>query len=342
MRLIAVFMVAVLTISAFGQSCERTIPVSLAFPGFSIQGLTVTDFQATLNDQNINVVKAKPIRQSRLLILLLADYKSRITYKKDFERAVAGLSAIQAIPQNVSIAYGVYAKNIVFSDRFTADPQELRQSLAALVSQAESDAVGREVPDHDCLLNPVLDFLGTPQPGDALVRIVGNGLLLPMETSENGSVIPSIDGSLAENGLGGLTYCAAGHKKNDRFNLQYVKKFFADNSLREFQLYFSHNQATYKASSRPSLHMKWEKLEPILLNGATDGYLVTVTVPDDASDKKAHWHLEPKNAVKTRPGQPTNVFVLAYPDLLLCSPAKDGSLRFVIADRMPFFSMQVK
>jgi hypothetical protein len=48
MRLIAAFMVAVLSVSAFGQSCERTVPVSSAIPGYSIQGLTVTDFQATL------------------------------------------------------------------------------------------------------------------------------------------------------------------------------------------------------------------------------------------------------------------------------------------------------
>ncbi|HEY2390464.1 MAG TPA: hypothetical protein VGK22_04770 [Candidatus Angelobacter sp.] len=45
-----------------------------------------------MNGQNINVVKAESIHQSRLLILLLVDYTSRITNKKDFERAVTGLS----------------------------------------------------------------------------------------------------------------------------------------------------------------------------------------------------------------------------------------------------------
>jgi hypothetical protein len=337
MRCLAAFMVFTLTISAFGQSCERTVPVSLAFPGYSIQGLALTDFQATLNDQNINVVKAEPLRQSRLLILLLADYTSRITHKKDFERAVAGLSAIQAIPKNVSIAYGVYAKKIVFSDRFTSDPQELRQSLAALVSQAESDDLGREVPDHDCLLNPVLDFLGTPQPGDALVRIVGNGSLL-----RYGPVDFDIRSSLAENGLGGLTYCVAGHKKDDDFNLQFVRKYFAENALREFQLHFYEKEATYRSSFTPALSMKWEKVESILLNDLVDGYLVTVAVPDITLDKNARWHLGRKNEVKRRPGQPVTTGIFAYPDLLLCNPAKDGSLRYASTGRLPFVGMEVK
>jgi hypothetical protein len=337
MRCIATFMVIIFTVSALGQSCERTVPVSSPIPGYNIHGLTVTDFQATLNDQNIHVVKAEPIRQSRLLILLLADYTSRLTNKKDFERAVTGLSAIQAIPKNVSIAYGVYAKKIAFSDRFTSDPQELRQSLAALVSQAESDALGREVPDYDCLLNPVLDFLGTPQPGDALVRIVGNGRLLFY-----GPVNLNITDSLAEHGLGGLTYCAAGRKKDDRFNSQFVRKYFAENALREFQLHFSNKEATYRSGFRPALSMRWEKIESILLNDAVDEYLVTVAVPDIAVDKNARWQLRRSNEVKTPPGQPAAMVIFAYPDLLLCNPAKDGSLRYASAGKPPFFSMEVK
>jgi hypothetical protein len=53
MRLVALFMVFVVTVGAFGQSCERTIPVEL-----DRLGLEAKDFAATLNRQNLKIVKS--------------------------------------------------------------------------------------------------------------------------------------------------------------------------------------------------------------------------------------------------------------------------------------------
>jgi hypothetical protein len=85
-----------------------------------------------------------------------------------------------------------------------------------------------------------------------------------------------------------------------------------------------------------------EKVESILLNDAVDGYLVTVAVPDTALNKNPRWHLGRKNEPKRRPGQPITTGIFAYPELLLCNPAKDGSLRYAYTGKLPFYGMQVK
>jgi hypothetical protein len=305
MRLVALFMVFVVAAGSFGQSCERTLPVAVGLPGSAPQRFEAKDFAAAVNRQDIPVTKVEPIRQIRLLILLPADYLARIKEKKDFQYQIARLSEIDGIPENVSIAYGVYAEKIAFSEHFTSDAQELRSSLRTLVSKAESGALGRESPLFDCLMNPVFDFLGTPQPGDTLVRF----------------------GS-------GPTFCAPGHKKDDwDFNLGIVARYFSENSLQEFSLHSYGEKWSYSWGAARVVKSTWQEVEDFLLTGITKGYMVTVAVPESLKNGKGTWTMTLSADARAHFGfPPKGKILMAFPNLLLCGTDKNGAPQFASQD----------
>jgi hypothetical protein len=329
MRLVALFMVFVVAVGAFGQSCERTLPVTIGLPGMSLPGLEAKDFDATLNREHIQVVKVEPIRQSRVLILIAADYLSRIRDKKDFQRTLARLSAIDPIPENVSIAYGMYAKTIAFSDHFTSDARELRASLDTLASKAESGVLGKEWDYNNCLLGPALDFLGAPQSGDTLVYMGG-----------------------------WVSYCAPGHekyKKDDRMiNHLAETRYFLENGIRSFSVssycadwgpssYYSCEAGLHKNSfggygaylssskaSKKDEEANWQAVKGYFL---TRGDLVTLAVPEKARDGEI-WHLSIGANYLSRLGFPpvNKGLLMTYPSLLLCTSDKNGDPNIGQAD----------
>lgn len=328
--ILSIFLVINFTISAFGQSCERTIPVTIGFPGTSLPGLEAKDFDATLNREPIQVVKVEPIRQSRVLILIAADYLSRKRDKKDFQKNMARLSSIDPIPENVSIAYGVYAKQIAFSDHFTSDARELRASLDSLVNKAESGALGKEWDYNNCLLGPALDFLGAPHPGDTLVQMGG-----------------------------WVSYCSPGHEKyrNDdrRINHLAETRYLLENGIRLFAVYsycsdwgpppdicggagLQRNSFggyyAYLSSSRASKkdeENNWQSVKGYFL---TRGELVTVAVPEKARDKEV-WHLSLDANYLTRlgssPADKGMLMLMVYSNLLLCTSDKNGNPNIAIS-----------
>lgn len=330
MRLVALFMVFIIAVGAFGQSCERTIPVALDQPG-----LEAKDFAATLNKQNLKIVKVEPIQKSRVLILLPVDYLSRVTRNKDYQSIMTRLSEINSIPGNVSVAYGVYDDKMAFSDHFTSDPQELRQSLDSLITRAESGELSENIhgnaPHDRCLGNQVLNFQGNSQPGDVLVEF----------------------------GFGFLSFCDHGkHKDNSPTNYMLSPQAWEvgsqlwfhhvlESGLREFHInvYCEDNGVTcdgagnafnsfgtfttFLRSSRTSkkdVEDNWHAIKNFFLDSATKGYLVTVEVPPSNNDKDETWYLTLGADARNRLGLRQNAQTLiAYPDLLLCSAYKKGT-----------------
>src|SRR6267142_2486076 len=126
--ILPLFAMILAALGADGQTCERTIPVGLAVPGTN-----GADFEATLNRRLLTVVKVEPFHHSRILVLIQADFSHLKAHDKDFRRVVDWLAAIDRIPENAALAYGLYSEKIAFSNRFTSDPQELRSDLNELV-----------------------------------------------------------------------------------------------------------------------------------------------------------------------------------------------------------------
>jgi hypothetical protein len=313
----AIFMAAIGFAGALGQTCERTLTVGLHTPG-----LGAGDFLPTLDRQTLEVTKVEPIRSSRLLILVPASFYNLVTHKKDFQQMIARLSGIDGIPENVSLAYGLYAEKIIFSAHFTSNAQELRSSLDDLVSKANSGALGRVPPNDDCLLGQVFDFFGHPQPGDSVIQLGA-----------------------------GITFCDRG-SHDWVHNDQAAQGSFLGSGLRSFGLTIScegwagdcggpHTNGTGGHSDllnglgndKRQEEVNWQAVKAFWLNGIGKGYLVTVAVPEKAKAGHGTWNLALGGTARTRLGIPAKARLgFDYPDLLLCSPAK-GSPAIATADR---------
>lgn len=329
MRLIAAFMVAVLSVSAFGQSCERTIPVEL-----DRAGLEAKDFAATLNRQNLKIVKVEPIQKSRVLILLPVD-RSFGDDRKDFKLILARLSAIDSIPENVSVAYGVYAEKTAFSDRFTSNPQELRNSLAALLTKAHSGELGKNGPyssPYDiCMGNQVLNFQGSSQPGDVLVEF-GQGMLTFCDPGKHKDNSPGYGPrSYSELLWGTGTRSWTEHVLENGLREFHVNNYCQDwagdcaagAAFNNFGAFTSFLSSTH--TSKKDEEDNWRAIRNFFLDSATKGYLVTVEVPPDNGDRSETWYLTLGTDARNRLGVPqTAKTLMAYPDLLLCSTYTKG------------------
>jgi hypothetical protein len=159
------FVVMVTAAGSLGQTCERTLTVNgwMGMP----PGLGVTDFEAVLDHHKLTITRVEPLASSRVLILILAADK---LLDQPSKHLVQWLEAMNSVPPNITLAYGVYAEKIVFSSRFTSDPQELRSSLAELVTKANSGVLGRR--DAGLyLFHQALDFFQKPQAGDSIVVV---------------------------------------------------------------------------------------------------------------------------------------------------------------------------
>src|SRR5215471_17568701 len=139
MKLLLVFLFLVTAaVNGIAQTCERTLTVggNSGLP----QDLDAADFEASLYHRTLTITKVEPIRQTRLLILVRAIDK---LLQKKSKQLVEQLEAVNAIPEGVTLAYGIYAEKIIFSSRFTSEPEELRTGLEGLVKKANSGVLGR-------------------------------------------------------------------------------------------------------------------------------------------------------------------------------------------------------
>jgi hypothetical protein len=313
--LLSTFLILATTVGVLGQTCERTLTVSFLGPEMA---LTPQDFEATLDRKILQVTKVEPLRSSRILILLAAGDSSRLRDRKDFEKVVTQLSEITDIPENTSLAYGLHAKRISFSKRFTSDAEELRNSLEELVRQAQSGALGRGLaPDQDCLLGPALDFFGQSQPGDSIVEIGG-----------------------------GVTFCGPdpnnwaynGAEGQRRLLSNGIRRFGVAPNCREcptgYTLTFNGTGGrTGILGDKEHEAATWQLEKDFWLHGISRGYLVTVAVPTDAKPDRESWHLTLGASGRNRLGIPAKApLLISYPDLLLCVPRK-GLAQFASADR---------
>lgn len=248
---------------------------------------------------------------------------------------VSRLSAIDSIPENVSVAYGVYAEKVAFSDRFTSDPQELRNSLGTLVTKAQSGELGKNAPygsAYDiCMGNQVLNFQGSSQPGDVLVEF-GYGLLTFCDPGKHKDNSPGYGPrSYSELLWGTGTRSWTQHVLQNGLREFHVNNYCSDwaghcaagaafNNFGAFTSFLSSTQTGKKDEDG-----NWRAIRNFFLDSATKGYLVTVEVPTDNGDRSETWYLTLGTDARNRLGVPQTVKALmAYPDLLLCSTYNKG------------------
>jgi hypothetical protein len=283
-------------IDAIGQTCQRTLTVNIFSSGAEPE---VADFEATVGRQTLTVTKVEPVRSSRLLLLMDASHYD-IRRDRDLKRLVRRLEAIDSIPQNVALAYGiVYADRAVFSDGFTSDPQEVRKSLDTLIAQAGGSAP-RKMGDAYKTANDVVDLFTPPRPGDAVVWIAGDpwlaGFLLkssPVQTSD-----PLVERYL-ERGLRFFVMGGPWHPSPS------TGTDWADKNVMQF------------AEATGGFWSQVQSTDGYWRTVTETAYQVTVSIPPGIQKRQWSWKLRLR-------GSPKKFGLLSYPDLLLCDSGHDG------------------
>ncbi len=280
--LLCVLTMALVGTGALGQACERTLTITGGGTG-----LGAGDFEATLGKQILTITKVEPIRSSRILVLVAAN-SFRLGRQADFERLIDRLGSIDAIPANVSLAYGLYAEKMVLSGRFTSDPKELRASLDELVRQAKTGALGKSTRANS-LMGQAFEFFQQPRPGDAVILISysngsgGQGAWLKLRFLESGLRLFVL-----------LIY-------NPDLELYNIPGSYLAEGTGGWMMFLGRTGTTKKEEEA-----SWLGQRNFWLHSIPTGYLVTVAIPDGTRAKEFSWR------VKTKWG------VLPYPDLLLC------------------------
>ncbi|HEY7402723.1 MAG TPA: hypothetical protein VIB39_04330 [Candidatus Angelobacter sp.] len=320
MRLVAgTILFVVFAASAFSQTCERKLTLGFSFPPFPYS-TNAQDYKATLDRQPINVLKAVPFTGSRVLIILQGDFTHTVTYKKDFERMIDHLMSIGSIPQNVTVAYGVYAEKIAFSGAFTSNPEELRKGLQELASKATSGELGKlGAPAYGPYshFDEVVDYFREPRPGDTIFAIVDQQFdRIRKDLPGN---IPYTEG--------------LAHLLKAGIHLDLLLPPAPCCSDREHPLFFVAQGTGGFVSplntqrNKDSEGKNWLSAISLFMLMTSHGIVLTVEVPQSAKGEGFDaWKLDISADKRSRIGIPPNQkFKSGYPDLLLCDSSSIAS-----------------
>ncbi len=303
------------TLGALGQTCERTVLVGPASPGIG-----VADFEATLNRQALTVAHVEPLRSTRVLVFIQADYLHLTTHQDDFNRLIEWLAAIDSIPGNESLAYGLYAEKTIFSSRFSSDPQELRSSLDELIRKARSGALGRRDNGH-YLLRQALEFFQQPQPGDS-VLLIGDSEGEFHAVEPRGRIDTVTEGAFLKSGV--RLFVLNPYYRNWGADIPFL--YTAEGTGGHV------SDLSSSTSSKRDEDANWRSQRASLLNGISKGYLVTLAVP--AGIRGKDWTLKLRDSARSRLGIPLKAKLrFDYPDLLLCGASANGVPDIATADR---------
>jgi hypothetical protein len=326
MRCIAAFLITtVLAVSAFGQSCERTLTLGVAPPFGLPLSHDAQDYEATLGHERISVVKVQPFKKARTLILLPADYDHITKDKGDFDRLVGWLSGITALPGNASVAYGLYAQKMIFSDHFTSDPQELRSSLEELVKNAKTGSLGANYVTYDRLVEAV-GYFGQPQPGDSVILLSNYAGEYTGDYSRPVTRYSDVVARFLQAGIRLFVIIPP---------FGSISSIYSDTTLNMAQGtggYVSTVADWHRADKKREAKTFYSEMG-LMLNFNGLGYLVTVAVPQDARGG-GYWNLTLNAAARSRIGfSPKKKMLFAYPNLLLCGTSKNGDPMIAGVDR---------
>ena len=299
--LLLLLFVPILAIAAaLGQMCDRTLTV--AGNPEAPPGLDIGDFEATVSHKRLIITKVEPIHYSRVLILIRAiDQLSH----KESKQLIRRLTALTAIPPNVKLAYGVYAEKIIFSERFTSDPDELRTSLGELVQKANSGILGKRDAGY-YVLGQALDFFQKPLPGDSIVELV-TGVI---DSYDDYSEIAK------KSNINPITITTFLEKGIRLFAWENVSISAVDSGWSAVFAYEELAEATGGAVFSIQSDNTWLNY---LIFGMNQAYLVTVSVPSNVRAEARSWRLRLSNSKRRRLHEAKSDFDLLYPDLLLCN-----------------------
>ena len=269
------------------QTCERTFTVSGSFVPSVIQA---GDIEATLGKQTLTITRVEPIRSSRILIFIVADF-SRLRKDKSLERLSNRLAAIDATPANVAMAYGIrWNGKVAFSGPFTSDPQELRSGWQKLVSGSVKRSSG------PAGMRVAVEFFGPPQPGDTVVALV------PVWSNVYAWREFFLEKSIR------LFFLSFNFKPGD-FPLQdfTAPAYFTDGPMKIAAALGGHYSSLDRSSEQRE-QQSWQNELNFWMHGIPRGYMVTVAIPDGARFEPSGWNVSVRKSV----------LGIEYPDLLRC------------------------
>lgn len=159
-------LISILLISSWGvaQNCSTYLLATPVNPDTAefISGLKAEDFEASLDNSLLPVVKATESYHNRTLILAEA------TNKGVDQMTAAILNDELGASTGQPIALGVFAERAVFTREFSTNPEERKAGADQLVSQLPS--IGKRAAVYEAL-HQALQVFGKHQTGDTIMLL---------------------------------------------------------------------------------------------------------------------------------------------------------------------------
>ncbi len=163
-------LVLILLTSSWSLAQECTTYVVLTaydrLSGVPIETLKAEDFEASMGSATLPVVAAGQHFKNRLLVLLETDSIANDDKLEEEIDAVTRMA--RQAPEEVSVAFGVFAEKAVLTKEFAADTQKRDAGISEVIEQKNS--LGKRVALWDSL-HQALALFGQHQPGDTVLLV---------------------------------------------------------------------------------------------------------------------------------------------------------------------------
>jgi hypothetical protein len=300
MKTLAVLcLLAVLAPCAYAQACERTFTLS---GHYVPEGLKADHIVAQVGRHRLPVTRLEPIRSSRILIFIEAEYR-KLAKNRLLKKLTANLASLDSIPANMKLAYAVkYEKTIAFSGPFTSDPQALHDGLQKLILDA---AVRQKAKGMD----EALDWFGEPQPGDAVIQVAFGYAV----------EYPNVERFL-QNGIRLFNFTFDRNPYRDCLD-------FPDctTTIRDLSEKLGGNQWRHP-DEEENEQASWEQARLFWFEEIPRGYMVTVAVPHESRVPEKGWMVAVSKSAQDllgttilNNGSDCTQSLADYPDLMLCN-----------------------
>jgi hypothetical protein len=177
-RLLCIFLLAVSSFSA-AQRCTTSVLINAfdARTRESLHGLRASDFAASVGRRGeLHIESVRPVFRNRVLVLLDLGGLIGSSSAQQTARTAMLQNAIDYLieaPQEMPVAFGVFAERAVFTHGFSGDPESLASSLRSIAQRA-TGLTGNS--DLTTALLQALAMFGQHRPGDTILLISnGNG-----------------------------------------------------------------------------------------------------------------------------------------------------------------------
>src|SRR5882724_7792444 len=165
-----VLLVVIVLTSSWSLAQECTTYVVLTaydrLTGVPIETLKTEDFEASMGSTTLPVVTSGQHFKNRLLVLLETDSVANDDKLEEEIDAVTRMA--RQAPEEVSVAFGVFAEKAVLTKEFAADRQKRDAGISEVIEQKNS--LGKRVALWDSL-HQALALFGQHQPGDTVLLV---------------------------------------------------------------------------------------------------------------------------------------------------------------------------